>query len=73
MAKRVQLDDDPDSGTERCAVGPGRRKRSSGAIIQAYVDYDAIDRTCDTCGAQPLQFCRNLITRQELPTPHPGR
>lgn len=41
-----------------CAIGPGRRRHSTGGILETYVDDDAIGRHCTDCGAQPLQFCR---------------
>jgi len=40
-------------------TGPGRHS-SSGAVIEAYVDTDALDRECHPpkgCGAKPGDFC----------------
>lgn len=50
-----ELVDEPDRDTN-CASGPGRRKRTTGAIVELYAD-GPIDRDCAECGAEPLQFC----------------
>lgn len=43
--------------------GPGRGPKSSrGAVIEAYVDTDALDRKCDgldSCGADLGEFCKS--------------
>lgn len=55
------LDDDLDHDLDDvryCAIGPGRRRRTNGAIIDMYAD-GAIDRHCTGCGAKPLDFCRH--------------
>ncbi|AQT81980.1 hypothetical protein B1R94_26055 [Mycolicibacterium litorale] len=60
MAKR-QIIDDIDDGPELdemvCATGPGRRKRTTGALPELYADDNKIHRHCNGCGAEPLQFC----------------
>ena len=38
--------------------GPGRRRRSVDAVIEAYAD-GAIDRPCSHRNAKPLEFCRH--------------
>lgn len=55
MAEPGVLDEDDNP---RLGVGPGFRRRSPGAVIEAYAD-GAIDRACANCGAEPLQFCRH--------------
>jgi hypothetical protein len=43
--------------------GPGRHKSPRGAVIEAYVDTDALDRQCPPpptgCGANLGEFCKS--------------
>lgn len=67
MAEPDVLDDDDD--LKYLASGPGRRRRSAGPVLDAYAD-GPIDRHCDNCGAQPLQFCRHDNgTTRKIPCP----
>lgn len=50
--------DDTDVPTSY-AIGPGRRVRAAGPVIEVYADTGAIDRHCPNCGAEPLTFCRH--------------
>ncbi|CAN5145044.1 hypothetical protein BH11ACT6_BH11ACT6_34680 [soil metagenome] len=50
--------DDPDAVVRRPAIGPGRRKRTPGPIVEAYADA-GIERRCTNCGAAANTFCRH--------------
>lgn len=77
MAKRRHIVDDLDEDTDHdemvCATGPGRRKRTTGAIPELYADDDKIHRHCANCGAKPLQFCHHWPSGAERRGPCGGR
>lgn len=41
------------------AVGEGRQHRSRGAVVESYVDTDALEVLCPACHAKPGDFCRH--------------
>ncbi|MCX2931373.1 hypothetical protein ORI20_13900 [Mycobacterium sp. CVI_P3] len=56
------------------ATGPGRRTRSRGAVIEAYVDTEALDHKCPKpkggCGADLGEFCHHPDgTERKMPCP----
>lgn len=61
------IDVETDEDTTNYATGPGRRRITTGPVIEVYAD-GAIDRHCSGCGAQPLDFCRHSDgTPRKLP------
>jgi hypothetical protein len=40
-------------------IGPPQRLRSRGAVVEAYVDTDALEVLCPACRAVPGDFCRH--------------
>lgn len=69
-AEALHRDLDDETDVKYCAIGPGRRKRTSGPVIDAYAD-GAIDRHCPNCAAEPLQFCRHDDgTPRKMPCSH---
>jgi hypothetical protein len=41
------------------ATGPGHEVRSWGAVVETYVDSDALDFECPNCHAEVGKFCRH--------------
>lgn len=50
------LDDDHDNAP--AYRGPGRRKASTGPVLDAYADGE-IERSCPDCGASEYSWCRH--------------
>lgn len=51
--------------------GPGRRQRSPGPVVEAYVDSGAIDLHCPNCGANPQQYCtHDSGIERKMPCPN---
>lgn len=50
---------DTDAEPATFVRGPGRRRRSApGPVYDAYAVNGAINRTCPTCQALPMQYCQ---------------
>jgi hypothetical protein len=51
-------------------VGPGHARTTGGAVVEAYVDTNALDYECPACGAAVAEFCRWDTGRQRrMPCP----
>lgn len=46
------------------AVGPGQARTTGGAVVEAYVDTNALEVPCPACGVKVAEFCRWDTGRQ---------
>lgn len=56
------------------ATGPARHTRSPGAVVDAYLETEALDHHCPQpkggCGASPGEFCHHPDgTERKMPCP----